>query len=80
MAARAVSNLDVLGRAASRQHGRPGSLAAVIANYPFILGCFVKVSPHFLVGPGSSAGGYLPFHPRGRRRRSLSKDMIHPLL
>ena len=77
-AARAVSNLDVLGRASSRQHGRPASIAAVIANYPFILGCFGKVFPRFLVGPVSSAGGYLPLHPRERRRRSLSEDMIHP--
>ena len=78
MAARAVSNLEVLGRAASRKHGRPGSIASVIANYPFILGCFGEVSPRFLVGPGRSAGGYLPFHPRRRRRRSLSEDMIRP--
>ena len=45
MATRAVSNLDVLGRAASRQHGRPGSIAAEIANYPFILVFFLGRFP-----------------------------------
>ena len=35
-------------RTVSRQHGRPGSTAAVIANYPFTLACFGRFLRVFL--------------------------------
>ena len=79
MTVRAVSNLDVLGRAASRQHGRPGSIAAVIANYPFILGV-LEGFPAFSCRPWKPCRRISSFPPKGAAKEISLRRHGSPFL